>query len=285
MERIRGYIDSATEASSKKRIAIVLFLLIVVLGLWIGYYGGEETQPVTVELAEATGTSTPSPTGVPAPTPTATPTPTPTATPGESGPSEKGGVGASDEDSTADPGEDTAESTTSPGTNDDWTTKSISRDGQAYISVRKDGMESRFGELMPGDSGNVTLTVTNEGSNAGTFHVDTEVTDFENGRTEPERDVDDSGGDPGEGEGELSSNLLVRWSFVDSTGDRVYLTDGGGDDYVPIRDLDDSQVEGGTVPAGGNGTARFEWKVPRETGNEIQSDSVRFDVDFVLVSQ
>lgn len=280
--KIQEYVDYATGASTKKRISIVLVLLIALLGLGFGAPGEAETQPVTVELAGATGASTPTPTATPTQSPTATPTPTPT--PGVSGGGEKDAVGDGNEISTTDQEGSTADSTTSHSTNDDGT-GSISEDGRAYISVRKDEMESRFDELMPGDSGNVTLTVTNEGSNAGKFHVSTEVTDFENGRTEPEIEVDDSGGDPGEGSGELSSNLLVRWSFVDSTGDRVYLTDSGGDDYVPIGELDGDSVEGGTVPAGENGTARFEWKVPKETGNEVQTDSVRFDIDFVLVSQ
>ena len=259
LDNLREYASGVRENRRLTRIVLVFVLSVAVIGA--AGIGGDNTQPVSIETEETGGSET---TAV-----------TPTPEPGGQEDTEAGDTESRQDES--------AETSTTTDSDDDSsiTSSSISVDGQAVVSVQKDEMRGAVDDVLPGDSGNVTLTVRNEGNASGRLQVTTtNVSDFENGQTEPELPVDDSGGDPGVGNGELSSNLLVRWVFINSTSDnRVTLTDG----YVPIEDVDET-VEGGTVPENGTATALFEWKVPETAGNEIQSDSVTFDIDFTLVS-
>ena len=249
---------------------IVLVIVVGVAALGAAGLGGE-IQPVSVET-EATGGDT-----------------TAVTEAGGSGGQEDGNTGTTGGNGTQTPSDD-GESGGETSTDSDRSgvaSKSLTTDGQAVINVQRDDMSGAVDGVMPGDRGSATLNVTNEGNASGSFRVTTaNVTDSENGRTEPELGVDDTGGDPGVGNGELSSNLLVRWVVIDpATDDPTALTDG----YVPIDTLDGKTVQvepgqGVTVPENGTATALFEWKVPKTTGNEIQSDSVTFDVDFTLIS-
>ena len=279
-KNIRAY----TTGKSRRRIAIVLLLLLALLGIGIGGLpnGGEQTQPVTV-TAEGQNDEPIDSSG---------------------GGDETGDGPSNDQDGSADEEEsqstnednndaegadtvdDTGSSFTTTGNSPNGGPSTQQGTSSPVIIVNKSEMNGQVDSVMPGDSGNVTLNVTNDGNGTGTFGVKTSnVTDYENGLTEPEAEVDASGSDPGEGEGELSAHLEVRWSLINSTGDRVYLTDNdSNDDYVPIRTLNDEQIQGGTIPANESADALFEWKVPKATGNEIQGDAVEFDVDFTLVS-
>lgn len=243
-------------------------LLLALLGIGIGGFPGGGDGPPGVTVGAENQTGTPTQTPIPTQTPTPTPTPIPTGS--------SGGVSISSDGTSPTGGE------SGGGESNDG---SIAGDGSIALVVQTDEMSARVANVMPGDSGTVTLNVTNDGNESGQLAVSTRnVTDFENGLTEPEAEVPDEGGDPGRGDGELSSHLLVRWTLIESDGDRVTLS--RNDTYVPIGTLDDEQpVKGGTIEANESATALLEWKVPVDTGNEIQSDSVEFDVDFRLVSQ
>lgn len=280
---IRAY----TTAKSRRRIAIVLLLLLALLGVGIGGfpYGGEQTQPITVTAEEQNDEPIDSSGG-------GGETDDGSSDDQEGSADSQESQRSANEDNTGTGGTDTVGDTaTSFTTTEDsqsggQTTQQVTSSTPLDIIVNKSEMNGQVDSVMPGDSGNVTLNVTNDGNRSGDFRVYTSnVTDYENGLTEPEAEVDPSGSDPGKGEGELSTHLEVRWSLINSTGDQVYLTDNdSNDDYVPIETLNDEQIQGGTIPENESADALFEWQVPKATGNEIQGDAVEFDVDFMLVS-
>lgn len=254
----------------------VFILLIAILGAGLGAFSGGEEVTVTTELEGGDATSTDT-------TPdrsreTATPTGgSPEATPSD--PAEEMPEETTDEQTSTEPFEtsDTDSDTDSDNTDN----------RPANVIVSKNTMYGSVNNVMPGDSGNVTLNVTNNGTANGMFRVTTrDVVDFENGLTAPERDVD---GTAGEKQGELSSALLVRWS-INRSGTRVNLTDdisNRDDNYVRIKRLDERGnriLQGETIPEDESATALFEWKVSVDVGDEIQSDSIEFNVGFSLVA-
>jgi len=134
----------------------------------------------------------------------------------------------------------------------------------------------------PGDEGAGELTVENVGGRAGKLYVTvTSIGDLENGLTEPESEVDDTGGDPGAGNGELAEALEVRLAIV-VDGERTYLA-GGPNTWVTMEQLGDCSRAGGmTFPPGTKGRLVLEYRVPRSAGNEIQSDAVTVTVTVIL---
>jgi hypothetical protein len=128
----------------------------------------------------------------------------------------------------------------------------------------------------------------------------------ENGQTEPETDDDNTGGDPGEGMGELADAMQLTVSYCTSDREK-------GDDIISgsLRDVMLALRAG--VPLSGDGDASaplagrpafegvaqpfdeddnpvvaeqcvcFSWEVPTSVENEIQTDSVQFDFGFHAV--
>lgn len=258
----------------------MLLLLLALLGIGIGGFpGGDDGRPgVTVEAESQND-------GTPAATPTPEGSGPGTATPGASGPAvtptdsdSDGSGGTPTEETDRGDEESTAEVSTNSGSN--------SESPEMEIRVRRDTIEGRTENVMPGDEGAVSLNVSNVGNDSGTLGVALRnVRGFENGLTESEVTVDDSGGDPGRGEGELSEELLVRLFLDYSDGDREYLF-GSAQSFEPITNLDttSSMAENRTLQPGDNATAVFEWRVPRTTGNEIQTDAIVFDMNFDIRS-
>lgn len=134
--------------------------------------------------------------------------------------------------------------------------------------------------VAPGDTGSSTLELVNTGSLTG--YVDVEVTsveNYENGRQGNERSVDDSGGDPGQGNGELQNHLEVS-------------ADLGGEELWPGSALATNAISEGNVydldyELGSEASATFElgWELPTDTGREAQSDSLTFALTFTLDQQ
>ncbi|MFB6176159.1 MAG: TasA family protein, partial [Halobaculum sp.] len=87
--------------------------------------------------------------------------------------------------------------------------------------------------VEPGASGSGATTLSNAGSIDGfaNFDVST-VQQNENGQTEPERPVDNSGGDPGTGSGELGGLIPDTWSTLDVR--YGFDTTGDGNIDVPV---------------------------------------------------
>jgi predicted ribosomally synthesized peptide with SipW-like signal peptide len=193
--------------------------------------------------------------------------------------------------------------------------------GSGSMSGTTDGsgeFSAELGDVKPGDSGLLAFCPQIEKNPAYLWLCGELTANDENGLTEPEGDVDETGGDPGEGNGELAQNIEVTASYcqldddIADDGDDDSGNDGfGRDDIasstqvwtgtlaefltavengVPL----DGSGSGGGFPAPGDqacfdGTGDevvdnpclcLEWEVPTDVGNEIQSDSLAFDLEF-----
>lgn len=136
-------------------------------------------------------------------------------------------------------------------------------------------------DVAPGDSGQATITLSNAGSLTGSVDVTVaSLTSYENGLAGRENAVDDSGGDPGAGNGELQEYLEVHaelqggptlWDGYDVAADRL----APGTEY----DLDYQLSAGGTVDF------VFEWQLPESAGDDAQSDGLEFALTFSLDQQ
>lgn len=149
-------------------------------------------------------------------------------------------------------------------------------------------------DMKPGDTVNLYWNLTNVGSVCGQPSIEiANIVNYENGRTEPEKAVDATGGNPGAGNGELGGTLYVqmRWQTDDGWkqirlvpwGD-TFLNNLAGpyglgeieNDINPIPEL----CEGGMVSI----ELRLFWmsNYSADHDNARQSDSVTFDVIFNL---
>ncbi|MFW5919675.1 MAG: SipW-dependent-type signal peptide-containing protein, partial [Halanaeroarchaeum sp.] len=82
-------------------------------------------------------------------------------------------------------------------------------------------------DLKPGDSGEVTVSL-HVCDNPAWMYMNGELTaNDENGQTEPEADVDESGGDPGEGEGELADAIETTLWYDENCNN---VLDGGDEE-------------------------------------------------------
>jgi predicted ribosomally synthesized peptide with SipW-like signal peptide len=158
-------------------------------------------------------------------------------------------------------------------------------------------------DVKPGDSGSLQFcpkVVDNDawvwiGSEDG-------VVDFENGLTDPESEVDGSGGAPGRGNGELSDEVLVTVSYCDEQGDVIREFDNP--DGYTLADLskelesgfllDGDDVSDGTTdpyPGSADEDAQsgpclcIDWELPTHVGNKVQTDSAALDISFVAAQR
>ncbi|WP_458204427.1 hypothetical protein [Haladaptatus sp. NG-SE-30] len=131
--------------------------------------------------------------------------------------------------------------------------------------------------VVPGSTGSGRISVSNAGSDTGVLHVAVE-NPLENGRTEPERSVD---GTPTKGE--LTSNLDVRITLVDSEGTILAYLAGNESTYVPLSEHSPSELSAvTTLDPGQTVSLVVDWRVDTSVGNEIQSDAVTLDFAFTL---
>ena len=137
--------------------------------------------------------------------------------------------------------------------------------------------------VIPGDRWLNRGNLTNAGTVPGEVTLNSlEITSFENGQNEPEAEVDDTGGDPGRGAGELEDALEVRITAVDGDGSRRYVF-GDGDTYHPLQRLGSEPVSIAELDPDETVTIVIEYRVLPEAGNEIQSDSIVVDFGFTMV--
>lgn len=137
-------------------------------------------------------------------------------------------------------------------------------------------------EVWPGDSGNVTLNLTNIGD-LGTLSMNvTNLLDSEKGCNEPESLADSTCGDPGEGEGELSKKLdmLIWW---DDNNNGLY--EPPGETLIAADTL--YNIAGVTYNLGPLDNTEIKylgiaWAVDSTVGNEIMGDECTFDIQFGL---
>ncbi|WP_436906517.1 hypothetical protein [Halosimplex marinum] len=132
----------------------------------------------------------------------------------------------------------------------------------------------RARDVAPGDSGRSRLTLRNTGSAAGEIGVSGVVVDgSENGVVQAEAAVDD---DPSESE--LPERLLVRLAVRYPDGEAVPVFGDGG--FVPLADTEGTNRTVGRLGPGEAVTVVFEWRLPEETGNVVQSDTASFELAF-----
>lgn len=195
---------------------------------------------------------------------------------------------------------------------DYWTDASSKAvDGGTTGSGEIDGDVSAqyvLNDVKPGDEGFLVFCPKVVDNPAYLWAGSDGLTDYENGRTEPEVEVDDSGNAPGGtgGNGELSENIQVTVSYCEyeggEEGSRTNPENYSGrelnnpDDYTLADLIHELQAgfrisdnEDGTYPASADADTQegpclcVEWEVPKDVGNVIQSDSVEFDIAFGAV--
>ncbi|TKX56134.1 hypothetical protein EXE42_00820 [Halorubrum sp. SP3] len=166
--------------------------------------------------------------------------------------------------------------------------------------------EYQIADVKPGDSGELEFDPKIVDNSGWVFVGSVDgVTDYENGRTEPEEDVDSSGGgnldngtNDGQGAGELSEAIQVTVKYIDPNGGERELNNPT--DYTLadlLKELESGfLLDGKPFSADPPGTQPYpsspdqsaqngpgvviEWEVPTSVGNEIQSDAVEFDITF-----
>ena len=136
--------------------------------------------------------------------------------------------------------------------------------------------------IAPGWSKLEQFWLTNTGSIDGTISVEfSAITNYENGRNEPELAVDGTGGNPGPGNGELGAYLKAKAAWYDDPSTITAfigpkLNDIGGNTYTTSGKF-------ALLEAGETQSLKMLLELPSDTGNVVQSDSVEFDIIFNLV--
>ncbi|WP_158599364.1 TasA family protein [Halobellus sp. Atlit-38R] len=176
-----------------------------------------------------------------------------------------------------------------------------------------DGLGIELNDVKPGDSGWIRFEILNEHNPAWVWFRGRLKNSMENGQTDAELEAE---GEDTDGYGELDENLAFR-SFYDQNQNAT-VVDGQqtgniwNDRYIQkpldlkatqeqgqygsipvlldgVRDGDSPDVVGGAYPDGepidpfGNGTSQYitvRWSLPKEVGNEVQSDAITVCFDF-----
>jgi len=203
-------------------------------------------------------------------------------------------------------------------TQDGVATGGTPEDGSPNTGTIQGGVsgEYQIADVKPGDSGFLAFCPKIV-DNAGWLFVGSAggVTDYENGQTEPEGDVDpsdggnlDNGTNDGDPYGELSEAIQVDVEYCEVAADVA--EPSGPEDYNTVRDFNNpadytladlfKELESGFLLDGdadpANGTTEYpsspdqstqngpclciSWELPAEVGNEVQSDAVEFDITF-----
>jgi len=159
-----------------------------------------------------------------------------------------------------------------------------------------------IGDVKPGDSGSFRFC-PKVIDNPGWLWIGSDgLTDYEKGTTDPESEVDTTGGHPGKGNGELSEAIQVTVSYCDDSGNNRRELNNPAD--YTLADLF-KELESGFLldgDAGGqSGTQPYpasedsdsqtgpclciEWELPSHVGNEVQTDSVEFTIAFAALQK
>lgn len=134
-------------------------------------------------------------------------------------------------------------------------------------------------------NGTRTWTINNSGSLPGvlSFAV-TDLANLENGCNEPEAKVDQTCDDPGINQGELGDAITTNVVLNDgTTSSTVVNTDLATANMSQYASQWDTNAANTVIPAGGSVTITMNWaNDPQSYGNEIQSDSLNYQVQFDL---
>ena len=130
-------------------------------------------------------------------------------------------------------------------------------------------------------SGSKVWTVNNTGSLPGRIYFKLDnVVNYENGCNEPEALVDLTCLDPGPGEGEMGGAVTIH-AYLDGVEKASSTLATVNQDVIGNTWTSLSAMN---IPAGGSVQIMLDWATSQDVyGNEIQSDSITFDVGFDLV--
>ena len=175
-------------------------------------------------------------------------------------------------------------------------------DGQ-IVTAEGESLSIQVSDLKPGDSGEGEFCFSIVDNPAYMWMCGEVTANDENGQNEPEMDADTT---VGEGMGELADAMQVTVSYCTADGetgakiisgsladvmsalDNGVPLSGDGDADASIADRPafegvDTPFNDDNEPVVSEQCVCFEWEVPFEVGNEIQSDSVEFDFEFYAV--
>lgn len=128
-------------------------------------------------------------------------------------------------------------------------------------------------------SGTKTWTIRNTGTLPGRFLVRlTNLQNLENGCNDQEKETETACEDDTNGELGNVVNLKVALDGVEQVNSTLATANEGkiGNDWNALEPI--------TIPAGGTKTVTFSWSANEDAyGNEIQSDSLKFDTVFRLI--
>lgn len=138
-----------------------------------------------------------------------------------------------------------------------------------------------FSDIKPGDAGTTTVSLHVYNNDAYVCAQVQNLTNFENGQSEPEASVDLTAGT---NQGELQSTMLWNvWRDDNNNG----VQDGGevtltsGNPANGTLAIYDSTI--GTLASSSTAYVGVSWTLPASSGNETQTDSMTGDIGFYVV--
>jgi hypothetical protein len=160
-----------------------------------------------------------------------------------------------------------------------------------------------LGNVLPGDGGTLVVGLQAADADLNVWFRPVVTADAENGQSEPEAVAEG----PDDGTGELGDLTAVRFWLDNSV---VFGACDGQPDLFepPVPTADGSDPSGSltdvtgafgdgvrlpfdgadgcpdALPAGGNRCVGFRWDLPSDVGNEVQTDSLEFALEFAAVS-
>ena len=145
-----------------------------------------------------------------------------------------------------------------------------------------------FSDIKPGDFGENTISLHVINNDAWVCADISNLTDLENGQTEPEALVDTT---IGTNEGELSQNMDWKIWRDDGAGGGIAgdNVQNGSEETLatghPVNGVlavYDSTTATGPLLGDNTGYLGISWSLPSETGNEVQTDSLTGDISFYV---
>lgn len=147
-------------------------------------------------------------------------------------------------------------------------------------------------DVKPGDEGKAIIRLHNRAGPSYIRMAGELTANDENGANEPERDAEDNPG--GAGDGELAEKVDVTVYYAEHTGPGNYdvekkqvITSGSLAEVMAdlnngiALDSDPDTNTRNPYPRHEIGSLVFEWSLPYEVGNEVQSDSGAFSLEWV----
>ncbi|MFH1648199.1 MAG: TasA family protein [Patescibacteria group bacterium] len=144
-----------------------------------------------------------------------------------------------------------------------------------------------FTDVKPGDSGENTISLHVYNNNAYICASISNLTNADNGCTEPEGDVDNTCNNPGPGEGELQNALVMSiWRDNGAVANSCNNIKDADEDYL-VENVNPQEgtwalYDSNTGPLAGDTTTCIgvSWSLPASVENIVQTDSLSGDISF-----